>query len=529
MFIDAERRAAAGFSARSWVMPLLSGALVTCLFVRLMNFELRRDEQLYVPPTRLLDDQALYRDFFYNHTPGSAWLFHAVRRLTGSEWLLFDARLGVFAGWLLLIGGIAVVGFMLTRCSWIGWSIVVLSLCNPLLLSVTGMTATNNLPPLPFALLGIGLFVGALSSMPPRGPMIFAAGLCLSLGVVFKISGVAFILPVAVAAFLMPREFTVSDRLRRVVLPLAAGGLVGAAPILAYLASDPGRFLAHVVGYHLGPHARYWLSPVAPDEGAVTGHAEKAIFAYDLWIGGAMSAPLVALLVLAVLRRQAPRPPHRGTGMLLVVVAGAFCASAALSLLPTPSFPQYFAPPLVCLPLALALLVRDLSPEGRDRARVVLLSAAAVALLAQAPRLAQHLGTLAHPERWAVAKVHAAGVDIARRLSEAQIVGKVATLAPLYPLEGGVPVYAEFATGPFAYRTAAITPPSLAGQYRMVSPAGIPALFDAEAPAAFLLGFNEALEKPLLDHALSHGYRLVPDFEIVDRYGTGRLYMKPAR
>jgi len=43
------------------------------LFLRIMNFEMRRDEQLYVPPARLLNDHALYADFFYNHPPASAW------------------------------------------------------------------------------------------------------------------------------------------------------------------------------------------------------------------------------------------------------------------------------------------------------------------------------------------------------------------------------------------------------------------------------------------------------------------------
>ncbi|BDA82944.1 hypothetical protein Sa4125_04860 [Aureimonas sp. SA4125] len=527
MFIEAERRVGFRPLTTTAVMPLLSGALVLCLFLRLMNFEPRRDEQLYVPPTRLLDDQTLYGDFFYNHTPGSAWLFHAVRRLLGSDHLLFDARLGVFAGWLLLIAGIAVLSYALTRSLWISWSIVVVSLCNELLLSQTGMTATNNLLPLPFSLLGLGLFVLAVSSTPARSGMAAFAGVCLSLATVFKISGVAFILPVAIASLLLPRAIALPERLKRVTLPLAAGGIVGAVPVLYYLASDPVRFIAHVLGYHLGPHAQYWLSAGAPDEGAVTSTLDKLLFAHDIWIGGVNGVALVALMLLAIVRWHDPRGRRSGSGAGLMLVACAFCVSAVLSLMPTPSFPQYFAPLFVCLPLALALLAAELSPEGRDRAAAVLLAASAVAFLAQAPRLVQHVGTLVRPDRWAVAKVHAAGDDIAQRLRDAGLQGRVATLAPLYPLEGGLPVYPELATGIFAYRTAAITPPTLAKYYRMVSPAGIPAILDAEPPAAFLLGFEQTLEKPFLDYALSHGYRPVPDFDLRDRYGTGLLYLKP--
>ena len=61
----------------------------------------------YVTPARLLDSQSLYVDFFYNHTPGSAWWFHAIRQLSGSDYLLFDARIGMFIAWLAFAAAIA--------------------------------------------------------------------------------------------------------------------------------------------------------------------------------------------------------------------------------------------------------------------------------------------------------------------------------------------------------------------------------------------------------------------------------------
>ena len=36
-------------------LAVLSVVLFACLAVRLMNYELRRDEELYVPPVRLLE------------------------------------------------------------------------------------------------------------------------------------------------------------------------------------------------------------------------------------------------------------------------------------------------------------------------------------------------------------------------------------------------------------------------------------------------------------------------------------------
>jgi hypothetical protein len=511
-------------------LAVLSALLFACLAVRLMNYELRRDEELYVPPARLLDDHRLYFDFFYNHTPGSAWWFYGIRQLTGSDYLLLDGRLGVLAGWLIFAAGVGLISFALTRSALTSWCIVVLSLANELFLTQTGMTATNNLLPLPFSFLGLGLFILGVSHGRVRPVLIALAGFCLSVAVVFKISAVAFIPPVAIAAFLMPRSADIRSRVMQVIVPLAIGGLIGGLPVLAYLVSDPARFLAHVVGYHLGPHAQYFQLAANAEDDAVISLSAKLFQALTIWLSGSVAVSIAALLTLLLTARRWTAAIRPGRWLLpsgpMAIVLGALALSVALSLLPTPSFPQYFAPPLVCLPLALALLFAGLEPDARPNAQPALVAAAIVVLVIAAPRLVQHLGTVIRPERWTVMRVHADGVAIAQRLSAAGVSGKVATLAPIYPLEGGLEVYPELATGPFAYRTGDITAPDLARFYRMTSPTRIGALLDADRPAALLLGFDPTLEAPMLAYANQNGYVPLPDFAIVNRYGTGSLYIR---
>ena len=184
--------------------------LLLGLFTRLMNFELRKDEELYVTPARLLDSQSLYVDFFYNHTPGSAWWFHAIRQLSGSDYLLFDARIGMFIAWLAFAAAIA--GFAFSTYPdgrRIAWSICVLSLVNELFLTQIGMSASNNFLPLPLAFIGLALFVTATSSSELRPVLAALSGVFLSLAVLFKISAAAFIVPVVVGALLLPRNSTV--------------------------------------------------------------------------------------------------------------------------------------------------------------------------------------------------------------------------------------------------------------------------------------------------------------------------------
>ncbi|MDK1493749.1 hypothetical protein QN219_27545 [Sinorhizobium sp. 7-81] len=512
---------------------ILSALLLFALLLRVMNYEMRKDEQLYVPPIALLDHHRLYEDFFYNHPPGSAWLFHWVGAIVGSDHLLFSGRLSVFLAWMLLLAAIGGITYSLTRSGLISWCVAAITVANDLFLTQTGMAATNNFLPLPFAFLGLGLFVLAVKERHPKPFLLAIAGFCLSLAAAFKISAVAFIPPVAIAAFLLPRACRFKDRLLRVVAPLAVGGLVGGMPILIPLVSAPQRFLAHVAQYHTGPHLQYWRIADAPGEEQALSLMAKLLLAQSIWFSATCAVVISVLVALLLTALQAPDDGVRArlsrivNGPLLVV-AGAFVCSAAMSLLPTPSFPQYFAPPLICLPLGLALLFGSLAPETRTRFQPVFVAATMVVLAIEAPRLAQYIGTAVRADRWTVTRVHEAGVAISQRIAVARAQGKVATLSPIYPLEGHLEVYPELATGPFAYRTADFTEPALAAWYRMTSPGRITAMFEADPPAALLLGFDEVLERPMLDYARRNGYLPSTDLGFKDRYGSPVLYLKPS-
>jgi hypothetical protein len=511
-------------------ITILSVLIFVALALRILNYEIRKDEQLYVPPIRLLDTQEIYRDFFYNHTPGSAWLFYGLGKLTGSDHLLLTGRLGVLLGWVVLLAAIGGISYALTQSRLASWCIVVLSVTSELFLTQPGMTATNNLLPLPLSFLGLGLFILGVRDERAR-PLLYAgAGFFLALAVCFKISAVAFIPPVVIAAFLLPRALGLRERLLRVVAPLALGGVVGGLPILLYLVTDRQRFLAHVLGYHTGPHVQYMRMPGVADEGAAMTLAAKLLLAHDVWLAAGVSVALVAVVALLITAHWEGGEAISATRILssgpALVVISALLFSAALSFIPTPGFPQYFAQPLICIPLALAVLFAALGSEERRHVAPALLAATVIALVIAAPRFGQYLGTALHPERWTVMRVHDGGVALAERMAEAGVVGKVATLAPIYPLEGGLKVYPELATGPFAYRTGDITPPALAAQYRMTSPTRIGALLASDPPAALLLGFDAALEAPMVAYAEANGYDRVADLGIRDRYGTAVLYLR---
>jgi hypothetical protein len=142
------------------------------------------------------------------------------------------------------------------------------------------------------------------------------------------------------------------------------------------------------------------------------------------------------------------------------------------------------------------------------------------------PWLGPGLAGAVRPSATTVAATARGGAELKRVIEANHPTGdKVATLLPIYPLEAGLPVYPEFATGQFAFRIAPFTSAKLARNYRMVAAEGIEALFDADPPAAMLLGYDTELEAPMLRYAMAHGYRRVEMAEVANRYGAGTVYL----
>ena len=525
-----------GKSLVAWTAAAV-GALVAAagLFARLMNYEMRRDEQLYASPAALLDSQRLYFDFFYNHVPGSAWYYHLMHGAFGGGGLLFSARLGMFIAWIVFAAAAAYFAWRLTRSALVATAAVIFLVANDFLLGVVGATATNNFLPLPFAFAGLCLFAlgvrgeGLLGRAARREGVapqtILAAGVSLSIALAMKVSAIAFIAPVAVAAFLLPGGLKLTERLKTVVLPLAIGGLIGATPVIVELLRAPDIFLAHVTQYHTGPHVAYYEGRIAGDEDVAMGIGAKALLAHQIWFSGVdLLLALASLIAICSLFIQ------RGSAVGLPALAIAVAASVAIfGFAPSPAFPQYFAPLIVALLFLLLVSWREEAQCSRGYQSIALAAVAALGVIVGAPRLAQHAPKLATPHKWTVAKVHAAGVAIAQAMTEAGVDGKVLTFLPVYPLEGGLEVYPEFATGQFVFRTADLTEPALLAKYRTTSPSAVAAFLENDPPAAMLLGFEPELEAPMADFARRKGYRRVEGLEVRDRYGVGFLLVGPGQ
>lgn len=506
-------------------LPITAGLgaalLLLALYGRIMGYDLRRDELMFVPPAALLDQYRLYRDIFFNHVPYSAWLFDLAHRLLPGLGLLMAARLTVFAAWLALLGTAIWVGWRIGGSVLIGLVGALFLLSNETLLGQTGMAATNNLLPLPFALAGLGLFAQALVERRPGFAPLFLSGLLLAVAAGLKASAIAFIPPVAIACFILPRAATLAERASLLALPVALGGLAGAAPMIWLAVTEPALFFAHIVGYHAGPHVAWWQANMAAEPDLALGLGARVMLAQQIWLGG---AALVVLFLTGLALRLAR--PGAATLSALIVVGAAMALSALLAMLPDPGFPQYYVPPLICLPLLLALAWRELPHGAAATMPQAAMVGAALMLVLAAPRLALGLADLRHaPTPLRVAQ---GGQALADLMAESGLAGgRVATLAPLYPLEAGLPIYPEFSAGPFAYRVVPYTEPDLRAHYVMAGPDDLPALFARSRPAAILTGFDPALDAPFEAWARTQNYIPHQIAAIRDRYGDGIAWLAP--
>ncbi|WP_298569823.1 hypothetical protein [uncultured Aliiroseovarius sp.] len=514
-----------------WLAALGFALLFAAIYGRLMGYGLRRDEMLFVPPAVLLPDLQLYGDYFYNHVPYSAWYFKAMALIFGSGGLLFSTRLGIFFAW---VGLAAAMGWTMLRLS---GSIrmaafgVISVLTSHALMDGPGMAATNNLLQLPFALFGMGLFLVEVKGATLRPATLVLSGVMLSVATGMKVSSVAFIPPIAIAAFLLPAALPFSARLTRVVLPVLAGGLIGALPLFWLLLSDPDLFLAHIMKFHVGPHVTYWEANKLSEPDLAMGLGQKLQLAYGVWLQGAALIVALVILALAWMGRTAAVARTKGRwsdrsalGLILVVLA-TLVTTAGMSLTPTPGFSQYYIAPLVCLPVLAALIYDALPPATRAQSWPLLSAATAMLVLIAVPWLAPDMRKTLRPGMTTPAKIERGAAALQDSIAQLRPAGsKVATFLPIYPLEAGLSVYPEFATGQFAYRIAPYTDPDLARFYVMAGPDDIGALFDRDPPQAILIGYEPALEAPLRDYALTHGYRKVSVPHLDNRYGQGEVY-----
>ena len=496
---------------RSWRVAAMAACAfcAVALFARIMTYPMQHDEQFYISAGVLFDRYPLYSGIGFSHLPNVALLFAGAFALLGDTHYLLIGRLLAFAAWIGTFAALMLIARTYARGTLIGGLMIALLALNPMFLNTTGMTATNNFLPVPFMLFGLYLFLRAADRSEPSPALAFASGFVLAVAAGFKANYLLLLIPFAIAALLVPPAVPLRSRLLRVALPLFVGGIAGGLPSILYALDDPQGFIAHIVNAHRGPQLGYWAAHPDPVDPKVIGIGSKLLLAHRLWLSGVAMLTLVLLLSLvaiAVVRRQtfAPRWP-------LLLVGALAAMGAAISFVPSPSFPQYFPPPLPFAIVLVCLLFGSLDAPGRDLARPVMAAVFALTVITGAPLLLPALTGLAKPGGWTGVQVARDGAAIAARVRQRAGDGPVATLSPIHALEGHLPIYPHFALGQFMVRAAPWVPEGERRHYAyFVTPGTIPSLLSAQPPAAILTGMEGDTDAALEAFATERGYQPVP-------------------
>ena len=484
-------------------------AVLLGLLGRILTYPLQHDEQFYLPPAILLGDHHLYRDIGFTHMPNLPLLLSIFYGLT--DQYLLVGRLVVATSWVALL----TILYRAARAQNAGMLAIVtaaaLLLFNSNLLGEAGMAATNNFIPIPFAVGGLALFLAATSDSARAAPLAAASGLLLGMAAGFKANFAPFVIPVGLAAVLVPSAWPLWHRISRLALPMLAGGIVGALPTLIYLFSDPPGFLSHVFEAHRGPQIGYWLARPDLLDQKVMGFGAKLLLGRELWLGGTALLMLVLLSVLVLLLVEQTggwRQAGRAAGWPVALVSAVIAVGALVSFLPTPAFPQYFTLPLPFGALLILLLYGRLDESRRKKSAPVFIASLALAAASGAPTLVGGLFGFVQPNQWASSKLNADSSRLAQAIATAGVSGPVATLEPLQALSSGLPIYPELALGPFIYRAADWIPTEQRSHYRyLASPRSITTRLQAHRPAAVVIGREGVLDAPLERFARQNGFR----------------------
>ncbi|MFN2199581.1 MAG: glycosyltransferase family 39 protein, partial [Caldilineaceae bacterium] len=480
------------------------------------------NEQMYVAAGYLLNhSERLYQDFAFVQTPYTPLIYALAFRLSGGFYLL-TAKLVNFGFFAVAAALIYLITRRETRDMVFSLTLLALFLANYYLLR-TVIEASNYTIPMACSLGAYYLFVRSLDSRR-RSVMFFLAGVLLAVAVGAKLYYATLAVPFGLAALAYPRRASLRSRIGAGALPLVAGTVAGALPLLYYAARDWDRFAFNNLGYHL--LNAQWRE--ANGSTATMTWSSKLDTARDL-LANPSYLLIVAWLALAVAVVLAQQNKIRRSDVLScsVVLSGLLTATALLTAFtPRPLFPQYFAMPI---PFALALMAALYAQMLPPYRRTLRQSAVIAAILVTITVLPRHTGSLRSAlqgdDRWAGTEA----VEVSRFIRDAIETsatssgspGKILTLSPVYAIESDLPIYPELATGSFVFRIGDLLSQEERERYHATSVSTISDLLDADPPAAILIGDEGDLETPLLDFAQTHNY--VP---YGDELAGGRLFIR---
>jgi hypothetical protein len=484
-----------------WLVFVGIAAIVFVLsFSRAMNRSFNHDEHQFVTPAVLLTQDGLlpYRDYPYFHMPNQVYLYAALTWWTPYK-LLVSRIIQVLCATAIAILIFATAWRLLGRADplgrWLAAGGLLLALISSRLFRYTNGLAWNHETSTLCALAALLLHLRGLGG--PRPISLALSGLLLGCAIGIRLSFAPVAAPFLLS-FWLSRSPARRGQRQGGLLLWGLGMTIGLLPAIVPLVTTPSQFIFGNLGY---PQFSALL-------GQVTLPARVAFFLHKLIDHPADAVLLILFLVCATVvswRAGIWSGPNRNAVLLTLGVVTMLIPGV---LAPTPPHLQYAYPLLPFMILVVIYVFASVPGPPITRWTRLTGGALIIAAAIDLPINYQKLPSLFIPSHWTPMREH----EVGQRVRAATAPGAlVLTTTPIDPIEGGLRVYPEFATGVFAWRTAALLPAKDRERYRMISAAELGELLSRQPPDAVFFNRRSEFVQPFIDYAEARGYRRVDD------------------
>jgi hypothetical protein len=489
---------------KTWLLRLAGLLLVLAfgmlVFARAMDRDLNHDEHQFLAPAALLAREGVqpWRDYPLFHLPNLVFAYAAADRLTGN--LLLGAKL---LGVLATVAAAALLVAVALRKATAGTLLaaalgLALLLADPLFRYTAGKTWNHEIPT---ALLLAALVLLARAAERDRLWLTALAGVCGGLAAGCRLT----FAPTLAGLFLFTLLLPLAGRRRLLhAATLTAAATLALAPSFYYALTHAEAF---VFGNFEFPRLRLTDPTNERIQKTISWWRKLRFFAKEVVLP---SWPVFALWLLVGPRAgwawfRSKEPSRLLAAMVLLIFPFLLFGCFA------PSRYQYqhffaFIPLLLLGLLSSPTIVPRLWPGSSLAVLGLALAGLAVQFSATRQDYAEPLANLTQPGEWFPARVTRLGAEIRQHAPD----GRILTLAPAYPLQAGLRIYPELATGAFAWRSAHLVPPERRARLHLIAPEDLADFLRREPPAAILTGVEEDEEEaPLIAWAEAHGYHRI--------------------
>jgi hypothetical protein len=501
-------------------VALGAGAVVlwALVFLQAVNQPALHDEHQFLAPARLLVDEGLlpYVDYPYFHTPYLIAPYALLAELTDHLYLAARAFSAVCSWALLVLIAAWVTHGERRRRSERFWHRVVALLAVGLVLGsnlfqhTSGLIWNHDLSLL-LVVSACLVFIRSQGSSRPHLHLV-CSGVLLGLSVGVRLSTAPLYLPLA--GLLAFSRCPTGGRWRG-LLAFHSGLTVATLPLLFFLVFYTDDFLFGNLTYpklNTLYRARMGWTVAMTLTGKLDYLARRV---FDQLTNALVLVFLVVTCVGHLAARWAKPKTVRlrwETRVLLFCLPFAVAGAWA----PTPSFDQYYYPFVPLLVLLSVSLLRD-QLAGRW-VRIALAALGLLALIVALDPVRHRERFSLHPRNWTPVQTRM----LAHELRGVVASGRVLTLSPTIPLEAGLRIYPQLATGPFAWRIGRLLDDASRRRHTILSPGSWLAAL-GEPPAAILVGGERRRERGLVRFARRSGYRAT---RLDDRY---TVWVRPPR